>query len=96
MEGLAELSITGENERSGLRFSVGNLVIYKSEDGWLEGEVMKTDERVMNYGRIEHFAYVIRPRMDMFDDDDDDDDDEPRWKGSDLIQINLSGHVCLI
>jgi hypothetical protein len=56
-----------------LRFSVFNLVIYKSETavGWYEGEVVKVSQRMrFSESHSEYIAYLVWPHRDDLSDDE--------------------------
>ncbi len=56
-----------------LRFSVGNLVIYKPETavGWYEGEVVKVSQRMrFSESHSEYIAYLVWPHRDDLSDDE--------------------------
>jgi hypothetical protein len=54
---------------SDLRFGVGNLVMFKSDDGWFDGEVVKVSQRLVIGPRSQYIAYIIWPIRDREDAD---------------------------
>jgi hypothetical protein len=57
---------------SALRFSVGNMVIYKSEltNGWTKGEVVKVNQRLkLNNHQGIYIAYLLWPHREMPDEE---------------------------
>ena len=50
---------------SDLRFSVGNLVMYKTREGWFEGEIVKVTQRLIIGGDTQcHIPYIVWPIRD--------------------------------
>ena len=49
---------------SDLRFSVGNLVMYRASDGWFEGEVVKVSQRFTVGSESRYIAYIVWPNRE--------------------------------
>lgn len=51
-------------EPSDLRFSVGNLVMYRASDGWFEGEIVKVSQRFTVGSESRYIAYIVWPNRE--------------------------------
>ena len=52
---------------SDLRFNVGNLVMYKTEEGWFEAEIVKVSQRLTLGPRTQYIPYIVWPIRDDAD-----------------------------
>lgn len=50
-----------------LRFRVGNLVMYKDENGWFEGEIVKASQRLVLGAHRQFISYLVWPHREDAD-----------------------------
>ena len=46
---------------SKLRFSVGNLIMYKTSEGWFDGEIAKVSQRLTIGPHSQYIPYIVWP-----------------------------------
>lgn len=56
-----------DKDPSSLRFSVGNLVMFKTTEGWFDGEVAKVSQRLTLGSRTQYIPYIIWPLRENVD-----------------------------
>lgn len=70
-----------EKNPARLRFRPGNLVMFKSDQGWFEGEVVKVNQRLVCGPNSQYIAYIIWPHRD--------DVDGTEWVFEDTVSLGL-------